>query len=370
MPPEQHVPGVPEDRSHIRTYARDVERLTGTARQPIKAAPPVTVPLPPDVPRPTPPPVVPKPIEPEAPLPTLPTLTKKPASPVTNSPIHTYASDVAEHRQDNEVSRIAMVAAEQDAAPRTSVVVPKEKRSSVFLVVAGIVLLIAGSVSMYAAYRFATGTPPLPEGILIPSLIFADERIQVAGSKDALREALGTGAPLEEGRVAVLYMTYPTTTEAGLIEQVASGRELFAALRLPAPEILLRNIEDSSTIGLVTAGGETRPFFILRVSSFDRTYAGMLVWEASMERDLLFMYPPYPSIETSTSSPLQAPAGDQFRLSFVDEVIENRDMRVLHDADGRTLMLYGYWDKQTLIIARNTAALTELMGRLRSTDVK
>jgi hypothetical protein len=52
---------------------------------------------------------------------------------------------------------------------------------------------------------------------------------------------------------------------------------------------------------------------------------------------------------------------------FVDAVIDNHDVRVLKDEQGRQLMLYGYRDKETLIIARSEKAFSELLARLSST---
>ena len=49
---------------------------------------------------------------------------------------------------------------------------------------------------------------------------------------------------------------------------------------------------------------------------------------------------------------------------FVDAVVDNHDVRILKDAAGRSLMLYGFKDQQTLIIARDEAAFTLLVDRL------
>jgi hypothetical protein len=48
---------------------------------------------------------------------------------------------------------------------------------------------------------------------------------------------------------------------------------------------------------------------------------------------------------------------------FVDEVIANHDARVYSDAGGEVIV-YGYWNQNTLVLARDTAAFTEIMSRL------
>jgi hypothetical protein len=274
--------------------------------------------------------------------------------------VHTYKSDFAEHAAERGASQIEIMAAQADAGPAPVTLAPK-KRTNVFAFVAGGILVLAGIGSVYAAYRFAVGEPPLPEETFVPSLIFADERIRLSGSGEDLRGNLtsGGGLSLEDKGVAVAYLSYSTTTKEGVTEIVATGNELFAALRLPAPPVLSRSVGPESTIGLVQVEGETRPFFILRVDSYERSFAGMLEWEATMERDLSSFYPPFPREESASSTPAAS-----FRLSFVDEVIGNRDVRVLRDGEGQVLMLYGYRDKNTLIIARNGSAFLELISRL------
>ena len=49
---------------------------------------------------------------------------------------------------------------------------------------------------------------------------------------------------------------------------------------------------------------------------------------------------------------------------FVDEVVRNHDVRVYRDATGKSVLLYGYWNQTTLVIARDVAAFTELLQRL------
>jgi hypothetical protein len=278
--------------------------------------------------------------------------------------IHTYKSDFSDHASAKGATRISMLAAQADAAPATPVLQEKKPTNALAFVL-GAVLIVAGIGAVYAAYRFATGEPSIPEEVAVASLIFADERMRLQGSAEELRTLLASGASsLKEGDAAVAYLVYSTTTEDGVVEVVANGGELFEALRLPAPSLLLRAIEPESTIGLVNEGGEARPFFIFKVDSYERSFAGMLDWEATLERDLALFYPPHPAEPIGSST---ATSTSPFRLSFIDEVEENRDVRVLRDALGRTVMLYGFYDKTVLVLARDEAAFKELVTRLSST---
>ncbi len=365
-------------KSHVRTYATDVATLTGKPL-PTKVE---NVPAPAPIPLPTPAPVAPKPVPaPLAPTPapavTLPPdpekeaaierIKEKVAQPAAErpSPIHTYKSDFAEHVEAQKASPISVLAAQQDSARPAPVVLTTPKKKFPAELVGGVLLIVVGIAAIAASYMYISRDKVVEE-LFVPSLIFADERISLSGSAEELRAGLANpegAAELPPGGVLITYITYSTTSPDGktTIELAATGGSLIDALRLPAPDILLRNILPESTVGVVRAGEETRPFFIMKVDSYERTYAGMLTWEAMMEQDLSVFYPPYPVLETATTTL------ESFRLSFIDAIVDNRDVRVLKDADNRTLILYGYRDKETLIIARNEAAFSELLARLAAT---
>lgn len=282
-------------------------------------------------------------------------------------PIHTYTSDFKGKSEKEGATKISMLAAEQDARstpPPHVLSSPPPQR--LVLLGAGILLILAGIGSVYAAVRIATGGPPIPEEIFVPSLIFADEREEIEGEGRDLQAALAALAsrPLANGEVLVVYRTAASTTEGGLIKTAEDGGTLIQALSLPAPGILLRSIESRSLTGIVAAAGEGRPFFILSVSSYERSFGGMLEWEDTMSEDLAAFFPPLPDTVTeyaaTGTTAIQPP-----RPAFEDQVIENRDVRVLRDGEGRIQLLYGYYDKRTLLIVRSPEAFSELVTRLQ-----
>ncbi len=402
IPDPQPEPAEP----FLRTYAKDAAALGGNTNTPATPPPPPAQKPAPKVPEPELPPayIIPKapttnetrdsvlsrlrakvgaPAKPAelAPLPppasreaVLSRLYKQaetPKAPVAApSPIHTYKSDFSDRTKQSGASHISILAAQQDAGahPAPEVLRPVRKNNSLF--VAGAVLIVLGIGSVILAYQLVTGKPVIPFEPMVPSLIFADQRMQISGAGKELQEALTTleDIPLAEGEVIVAYVTYATTTPEGeTIEEPATGGALIAAMQLPAPDIVLRNIEPASTVGIVHAEGESRPFFILTVTSFERTFAGMLTWEGALAEDLREFYPPYPTeplpMATTTATTTERSV---FIPRFTDEVIENRNVRVLRDSDGRSVLLYGYRDKATLLITRNEAAFRELLKRLTS----
>ena len=91
----------------------------------------------------------------------------------------------------------------------------------------------------------------------------------------------------------------------------------------------------------------------------------MISWERLIRRDLKSLFPPYPvtTVATSSIATSTAPVPTTV-LTFMDEVIANPDVRIYRDANGRSIILYGYWNQTTLVITRDPAAFTEILERL------
>ena len=287
------------------------------------------------------------------------------------SPLHTYTSDFSERIDRERASTYTELAAEQDRGTRA--VVPKRKRNLLPVVLATF-LIVLGAGGLLAAYQFMGSQDQGSETLGVPSLILADEKMELTGPDYRQELADAARQPLVEGNILVTYVTAASTTPLGLASAPQPGGALIRLLNLGAPDILLRNVDLSSTVGVVSSGGSTNPFFILRVNSFERTFAGMLGWENTMLSDLEPLYPNYidlpspaPVSTTSTSTAIATPPPPIAPQGFVDDVVANRDVRALRDGLGRTLLIYGYSDKQTLVIARDEAAFTTLVARLTAT---
>ncbi len=349
--------GKPE--KYIRTFAGDMEVLKqgGSpdlaplgqprpgAKERLVASSPIAPPPPPPPPAPLP---SPRPAPPPPPPPEL-------------APIKTYAGDFSERMKDTRASAATVLAAEQDRTMREPEALPeKQKLGNTLYVIGGVVLLIIGVVGAYIAYsRYQTATAPVVPAQTVPAPIFVDEREQIGQ---------GGLAPIVAIQQSVARPLSGSNTVRLLYLATSTDKSVFASLPVSAPDILVRNVNPArSMAGVVAVAGVQSPFFILSVSSYGYTLSGMLSWETLMPRTLSALFPPYPSAAgaaTSTSpTPATVPAGNG-QLGFRDETVGNHDVRVYRDAAGRSVMLYGYWNQSTLVIARDPAAFTEILGRL------
>jgi len=314
------------------------------------------------------------------------------SAPIKNeepAPIHTFSSDFANRIDADRASTFSVLAAQADAGSTVPARRASPSRRNVLLTAAGILLLLLAGGLSYGAYRYMAAKNTVVTVPSTPALISADEHASFTGEGNQLATQMATNmqSPLPEGGVRVYFLSVSSTTPTGQITEELPGGYVLGALQLSAPDILVRNIGKESTLGAVGAGGSTSLFMIFSVLSYERTFAGMLAWEPTILSSLSQFYleyplppAPAPTIATTTklvkgkrviaTTTIEAPAPVYTPPQFTDEVTANHNVRALKDAYGNTVLLYGYTDKQTLVVARNEAAFAIVLNRLTATKTQ
>jgi hypothetical protein len=357
-PPQ--APDTPEPEKYIRTFQGDMETVQKGGvpdLTPFADTPPKSEPAPPAPPLPT----TPEPEPASAPQPKI--------SPEGPPPLKTYAGDFSNRMEETHASTATVLAAEGDAgnAAPAPIAAPHSTKNVVFVVI-GLALLCLGAIGTYVAFlRYQSSQAPVMTDPVVYAPIFVDEREEIQSPVlDALMSSLSRTLP--EGKIRLLY-------------EASSTQSIFVQLPLGAPDLLLRNIKnEGSMAGIIRSGGVQSPFFILTVS-YSPTLAGLLSWEKQMPQALTALFPPYKAetaVMVATSSPqasttpkiaTSTPLPKTIDLSFTDEVLNNHDVRIYRDEQGRSIV-YGYWNPETLIIARDPVVYSEILDRLSTTRAK
>jgi len=368
-----------QPKKYIRTFAGDMETVK-------KGGTPDLAPLVESKPIPAERLVAASPIQPPIPslIPT-PVLTPKPEpSPIPEpqkpTPIKTYESDFSDQIEKEHASAVTVLAAEQDAA--TGEIRPtqpiRNSRNGVIYTVAGVVLLIAGGTVAYIAYT--KNLTDVTQVVFTPRIsipIFVDDREQVSGVGSTLLEAIkkSIDSPLAGGAIRLLYTSTETDSTNSL---QTTNNSIFSDLQEPAPDVLLRNLNaEGSMAGVININNDQSPFFILSVTSYSNSFSGMLKWESTIQRDLAGLFPSYAQsfggqasstvvMATTTTKTASTTLTSSVKIfaGFRDEVVNNHDVRVYRDETNESVLLYGYWDQSTLIIARNPSMFSEILNRL------
>ena len=315
-------------------------------------------------------------------------------------PLETYASDFSDRMKATHASTATVLAAEQDAMYTSPQEESRFSRKDFVYIFAGILLLVAGGFGAYFAYvHYLSTNAPVISAPIIFAPIFVDEKEQISGTGAALLSAIeqSVNRPLSSGTIRLLYTENATVSTSS--PQATAGNSIFSMLRIPAPDIFLRNLQGTNSMtGVVNISGNQSPFFILSVASYGDTFSGMLSWEPSLTSDLGTLFPSFAesfggqasssviatTIATTTTatttsatatsslsgsmllSASTTPKTPVFVAGFRDEIVNNHDVRVYRDTENRSILLYGYWNQSTLIIARDPSAFSEIMLRLAS----
>lgn len=274
------------------------------------------------------------------------------------SQIRTYQGDVASAISDQQES-ITSIQQREVAKQRgnnTGEKVEHGGREKVILLVLGsIVLVILGMFGGWYTYQEfiaqrAPSVSPIPESRLFSTT--QEAVINVASTTlraDLIRLVrVETDTVIQKGESKHIVLEESFALETNLV----TTQTFLKILETKASGPLVRSFDKTFMLGAL--GGETPSnFIIIKLSSFESAYAGMLSWEENLPRDL------GPLFQTSEEiRNIPSPS------SFSDTISRNKDIRSLLNAEGKTLLLYSFLDNKTLIITDSLDTLHVIISRL------
>ena len=302
------------------------------------------------------------------------------AAPKVLRSMRTYRGDVEQVVSRKNTSIVGVIAAEQNRKAEEDkereANAPKQAggSSSAYLKV-GVSGLLVG-VGITALAFIMTLIDRTPENVpvaSIPEYIFTEQQQQVdltsLARRDVMSQLVQTRdtIDLELGTVANLYLT--TTTQfpdGGTKAELIKTADFFRQIDAKAPDTLVRSLSEFMMYGVHFFDG-AQPFFIFKTGFYENAFASMLGWEKDMNADLAPLFGPLVlqrSVDTGTST---GPTTDDFfGNSFTDEIVRNKEVRVLKDENDKIILLYSFPDPSTLIITTNEHTFAEIVTRMNS----
>ncbi len=244
--------------------------------------------------------------------------------------------------------------------------VPEKKRGSKpFVLFFGAFLLLAFAAfgCWYTYGEFVRKTAP-PVVSAPTNRFFAVESSVnfnfASSTKEAFVEFSAANATTKPGAITQLVLRDGEGSAAPL----TTTSNLFNKLGTQAPSSLIRAFDPLfmlGSLGLPDQAMDTNSrFVVIKLSSFQNAYAGMLAWEQSIVTDI-------------TSALLSTVSLTQFMTAesvFKDIVYKNKDVRALGVTIGgeatttAPVLLYSFFDNQFLIITDRYETLDTLIERL------
>jgi len=287
------------------------------------------------------------------------------------SPLRTYESDVADVLAKKNISTTTIAMAEKRRQTGESSIGTSVKKASglpgnnddsssltkkILIGLAGIILVTIGVVGAFYLYNMSplavqpvTPTPPTPT-----SMIPTDSRVGLSVDNmlpASIVNTVKTEIGKEQSNNTIEEIVFTQTK--GTQKYRVSLTDMLSLFNITPPDALTRSLSDTWMLGIYTNNSGVKDVFVVTtVSYFQNAFAGMLQWESVMPDDLR----------------QYLPASGIVKGSFVDRIVQNKDVREFVTSDGKILFLYSFIDNTKLVIAGSESTLIEILNRLEQKD--
>lgn len=271
--------------------------------------------------------------------------------------IRTFQGDVAEvlkkekeslaSIQQREHQKRESLGAKDIPRPDSS---DNSKAKLFYLITGTIILFVVGIVGIWYAYnefssKFTVPIASAPENRFI-SVDTETELVVTETSRETFIKNLSLVASEtvsgQSKHVLLVKKELEETTRPLLTN------EFFEILETKAPGSLIRALEPLFMFGTL---GES-VFVIIKIASFENTFAGMLSWEKNLGQDFGPLLSTAPLLR---DAPLES--------VFIDVTDRNKDIRVFK-LEGQDVLLYSFYENNMLIITDKIETFRIIIDRL------
>jgi len=285
-------------------------------------------------------------------------------------PLRTYEGDVAGYFKTHDASMAKIAIAEQTRRKRKPEPELKPRREArpkkaLALVLFSIFFVVAGGFAIYFIVSAIKARPVIIGTETVKTLVPTEAQKEInldLLDQSKLKNQLVAEIANTQLQLGSALGFYFTKTSA-LGKQLATANDFLSQIAPNAPNSLTRILKNDFLFGIVAFDGN-QPFLILRHSSFQQAFAGMLEWEKNLPFDLEEIFVSTKDIAIGDSNPLVF-----IGSNFSDEIINNKDTRVLKGEDGKTQLIYSLLDNSTLLITRSKGAFGKILERLSSSKL-
>ncbi|MEK7652850.1 MAG: hypothetical protein AAB334_02825 [Patescibacteria group bacterium] len=299
--------------------------------------------------------------------------------------IRTYEGDISDAVRFKKASIAGIAVAEQKRREANEEIgIPEKEKENYFqkflnkktLIIVGSILLFV--IAIIIIVLSLTGSKDTADVKILPTqkeIIFSNEtkNIDITGlNKKTFVSKILEERRLNTSQLGSITNILITTKTDGIIKIPTTG-ELLNLLEIKLPDSLFKYLDNEFMFG-VHSVRNIEPFLILKTSSFENAFTGMLEWEKNMENDLGSIFIESPNKNktadennvglTTDSGTTMSESFINIKKTFEDVVIRNKDTRVLNDAKGNSKLMYLFPDRNTILITTNQYTVAEVLDRL------
>jgi hypothetical protein len=268
--------------------------------------------------------------------------------------LRTFQGDMEEtiHKKNESVVSIA-VAEQEKRQKRPDLDVPEKKINQLIMTqgvlpILGLILFIAGAGTLGIIYYYNSVSNAPVTVTLNSSLISYTDKKDISitsGSNASVVPSISDAQHTYSGPAgSVLYTNFLQD------KNILPVADFFQSLAPSAPQSLARSLGTKYMSGIYSFD-TNQAFIILSSADYGQSYSGMLKWETTMASDLV---PLFPDVKNALN------AG---QTVFSDDTFNNQDVRVIKNQIGKVIFLYGFVNKDAIIITGNEDIFQSLVNK-------
>lgn len=277
--------------------------------------------------------------------------------------VRTYLSDMADTVRNNEISVIKVALAEQNKHEREDIYrkIEGSPTKKIFWLIGGIIL-VAGAI--YGTYYVLKqkATQNIPDQITREKTLLSYDEIYSIDATNINELADKINIAKKELNIpnnfgSIKY--FSLSKELNDIKEKIPVSEFFSAMGFGASSSLVLSLSDSYMVGTYTSNIPYL-FLIFQIKNYEYSYAGMLDWERTLASDMFYLF----ELDTTES---------KLKLSsrkWKDIIINNKDVRVLLNENGKEILYYLFADKKNILITDSEETIKEIISRLVLNNIK
>lgn len=272
----------------------------------------------------------------------------KPKERVPIKSLRTFQGDVQEAIAKNNFSTTKIFVAEQEkklTTPEPEKIVEKSKVRNNAFAFFGIAFILLGLLTIGWFYYTKSNEKVAVEQKTKTLIGFSEERKIEVTNRDSLITKFSENR--NSWDMAVNSVLYTHIESNG---NKISTPNLLNSLAPNMPQSLQRSFGEDYMLGIYSFD-TNEPFIILKVVDYPLAYSGMLKWEENMLKDIGGLFGSMTELKDGT-------------LTFTDETIKNKDLRILKNSTGNPLLIYSFIDRQTLVIVKNKNILSAVVDKI------
>jgi len=273
-----------------------------------------------------------------------------------NKIVETYAEDMARVISDDQGGLIKkIIQGEEMKEQEKNQLSPESRQNKLYVIFGSIFLVLSLALISYFVFKNRDNTVPVEEQFA--PLIFNDKSffIEIGDlNKEKIVDSIlaeSRTTNVKSGGVEGIYLTNK--------KQIVGLREFVTLMKanwlVPADVF----VSDNFMVGLYN--GTAKDLFVLvKMRSFIDIFESLRTWEDKMFLDLRTLF----------GININAENNYLFTKNFDDGIVENKNARILHDKEGKIVLMYVFANENSLIIASSTEAVKEAILRLSGGEQK